>query len=37
MLQMLEIGFDTFTPVTTEFWIDDVALDTKRIGCPPPK
>jgi hypothetical protein len=37
MQQMLEVGFDTFTPVTTEFWIDDVAVDTKRIGCPPPK
>ncbi len=36
-LQMLEVGFDTFTAVTTEFWIDDVAVDTKRIGCPAPK
>jgi hypothetical protein len=36
-LQMLELGFDTFTAVTTEFWIDDVAVDTKRIGCPAPQ
>jgi hypothetical protein len=36
-LQMLEVGFDTFTPVSTEFWIDDVAIDTKRVGCPAPQ
>jgi hypothetical protein len=33
-LAMLEVGFETFTPVTTELWMDDIALDTKRIGCP---
>lgn len=31
---MLEIGFEAYTPVTTEVWFDDIAVDTERIGCP---
>ena len=34
MLSMMEIGFETFTPITIEFWLDDVAFNSKRIGCP---
>jgi hypothetical protein len=34
MLSMLEVGFETFTPITAELWIDDLAFDSKRIGCP---
>ncbi|HVY25623.1 MAG TPA: hypothetical protein VHB79_03700 [Polyangiaceae bacterium] len=33
-LEMLEIGFETFTQVSAELWIDDLVVDTKRIGCP---
>jgi hypothetical protein len=25
------------TPIDVDMWIDDVAVDTKQIGCPPPK
>jgi hypothetical protein len=33
-LEMLEVGFETFTQVAAELWIDDIVVDTKRVGCP---
>lgn len=34
MLTTKEVGFETFSSITAELWIDDLAFDSKKIGCP---
>lgn len=35
-LEMLEVGFQAFSTVKAELWLDDIVVDTKRVGCPVP-